>query len=107
MKRCSGFSGPLASIRDKIFPRQGHSLNRSPSIRKNNADPLPGAASRKKGHEGIEKREFRNDIDADAIAVSLLGAFDALLLQTWFDDAIEPKTAAQKMLDSLFYGTRK
>ncbi len=57
-------------------------------------------------NEGIEKREFRSDIDGDAIAASLLGAFDALLLQTWFDDAIDPKTAAQKMLDSLFYGIR-
>jgi AcrR family transcriptional regulator len=57
-------------------------------------------------HEGIEKREFRSDIDADAIAASLLGSFDSLLIQTWFDDAIDPKTAARKMLDSLFYGIK-
>lgn len=56
--------------------------------------------------EGIERQEFRSDIDPGAIAASLLGAFDALLLQTWFDEAIDPKIAAQKMLDSLFYGIR-
>jgi AcrR family transcriptional regulator len=55
-------------------------------------------------NEGIASGEFRQDIDADAIAASLVGVWDALLLQAWFDDNFEPLPVSRKFLQVLLCG---
>lgn len=54
--------------------------------------------------DGIDRGEFRPDITVDSIAAALVGAWDALLLQAWFDDEIDPITTSREFLDALFKG---
>ena len=54
--------------------------------------------------EGIETGEFRSEIAADSVAAVLVGAWDALLLQAWFDDAFDPAAAGEDFLQALLLG---
>lgn len=54
--------------------------------------------------QGMEKGELRADIDPDGVAAVLVGSFDALLLQAWFDKTFQPVEAARGFLDALFTG---
>ncbi len=54
--------------------------------------------------EGIQHGEFRQDVDPDAIAAALVGTWDALLLQAWFDDTFDPLTTARKYVAVLIRG---
>ncbi len=54
--------------------------------------------------EGIEDGEFRADTDVKSVAAVLVGAWDALLLQAWFDDSFDPAASGRSFLDSLLKG---
>ena len=57
--------------------------------------------------EGIERKEFRADIKIPAVAAALVGTWDALLLQAWFDEDFDHKTAAADFMDVLIQGMLK
>lgn len=54
--------------------------------------------------EGITRGEFARTVDPEAVAASLVGTWDALLLQAWFDDGFDPVTAARKYITVLIRG---
>ncbi len=54
--------------------------------------------------EGIQRGEFRPEVDAESVAAALVGTWDALLLQAWFDDSFDPLTTANKFMRVLFRG---
>ncbi len=54
--------------------------------------------------EGIERGEFRADIQVASVAAALVGTWDALLLQAWFDADFDHKTAADAFMDVLIKG---
>jgi AcrR family transcriptional regulator len=53
---------------------------------------------------GQEGGELRADLDADALGAVLTGAVDGLLLQCWFDPALDPSPLLQAFFDPLFRG---
>jgi len=54
--------------------------------------------------EGIERGEFRPDINPESVAAALVGTWDALFLQAWFEDDFDPVTIAQDFLSILING---
>ena len=54
--------------------------------------------------EGIAQGEFRADTDPAAIAAGLVGTWDALLLQAWFDHTFDPLATAQKYIQIIIRG---
>ena len=54
--------------------------------------------------DGIERNEFRPDINPESIAASLVGTWDALLLQAWFDDSFDPVTTAKNFMNIVVTG---
>lgn len=54
--------------------------------------------------DGIERGEFKQDVHVESIAAALVGTWDALLLQAWFDDDFDPSTTARKFLRVLIRG---
>jgi len=54
--------------------------------------------------DGVERGEFRPNIDSRAIASSLVGTWDALLLQAWFDSSFDPLAAARQFLQVVLRG---
>ena len=54
--------------------------------------------------EGIERGEFRTDINPESVAAALVGTWDALFLQAWFEDDFDPVTIAQDFLSILING---
>jgi AcrR family transcriptional regulator len=57
--------------------------------------------------DGIDRGEFRNDVDAKAVAAALVGTWDALFLQAWFDLEFQPLDTAQKFLKVVIRGLNK
>ena len=57
-------------------------------------------------NEGIERQEFRADIQVAAVAAALVGTWDALLLQAWFDADFDHKTAAAEFMEVLIKGLK-
>ena len=55
-------------------------------------------------HEGIERGEFRADINPESVAAALVGAWDALFLQAWFDQDFDPLTTAKDFLAVVVQG---
>ena len=55
-------------------------------------------------NEGIERGEFRPDINAEAVAAVLVGAWDALFLQAWFEDGFDPPTIAREFIPIIING---
>jgi AcrR family transcriptional regulator len=53
---------------------------------------------------GIERGEFTHNTDPEAIAALLVGSWDGLLLQNWFEEDFDPKTKAEKFLAVLIRG---
>jgi len=53
---------------------------------------------------GIESGEFRPDINAGAVAAVLVGAWDALFLQAWFEDGFDPPTIAKDFIPIVITG---
>jgi AcrR family transcriptional regulator len=56
--------------------------------------------------EGINSGDFRADIDPEAIAAALVGTWDALFLQAWFDEGFDPAATAREFLDTVLRGLR-
>lgn len=54
--------------------------------------------------DGMERGEFRLDIDPESVAAALVGTWDALLLQAWFDDRFDPVTAAENFMAVVIKG---
>ena len=54
--------------------------------------------------EGIEHGEFQEDIVPESVAAALVGTWDALLLQAWFDETFDPLTTARNFVDVLIRG---
>jgi len=54
--------------------------------------------------EGMDRGEFAGEVDPEAVAASLVGTWDALLLQAWFDDDFDPIMAARKYITVLIRG---
>lgn len=54
--------------------------------------------------DGIQRGEFQSEVDAESVAAALVGSWDALLLQAWFDDSFDPLDAARKFMSVLIKG---
>ncbi|MEJ2430253.1 MAG: TetR/AcrR family transcriptional regulator [Deltaproteobacteria bacterium] len=54
--------------------------------------------------DGIETGEFQPEVDAESVAAALVGAWDALLLQAWFDEGFDPLTTSRKFMTVLING---
>lgn len=55
---------------------------------------------------GIDDGEFRRDVDAKAVATALVGTWDALFLQAWFDPVFQPLDTAQHFLKVVIRGLK-
>ena len=54
--------------------------------------------------EGIQHGEFQEDVIPESVAAALVGSWDALLLQAWFDDSFDPLTTARDYVAILIRG---
>ena len=45
--------------------------------------------------DGIERGEFPSDVNPESIAAALVGAWDTLFLQAWFEENFDPLTTAR------------
>ena len=54
--------------------------------------------------DGIRGGEFKPDVDADAVAAALVGAWDALMLQAWFEEGFDPAAASRGFFQALLSG---
>lgn len=57
--------------------------------------------------QGIDRGEFRDDIDVEAAAAVLVGSFDGLFLQTWFDPDMDLERAGMEFLEIFLRGAQK
>jgi AcrR family transcriptional regulator len=57
--------------------------------------------------EGINSGEFRSDVKPESVAAALVGTWDALFLQAWFDDNFDPAATARDFLDTVLRGLSK
>ena len=53
---------------------------------------------------GIERDEFRKDINPESVAAALVGAWDALFLQAWFDQDFDPLSTSRDFLTVVIRG---
>ncbi len=54
--------------------------------------------------EGIQHGEFQEDVVPESVAAALVGSWDALLLQAWFDDTFDPLTTARNYVAIVIRG---
>jgi AcrR family transcriptional regulator len=54
--------------------------------------------------DGISRGEFREDIDPEPIAATLVGTWDALGLQAWFDEDFDPEKASDEFMKVFISG---
>ncbi|MFC1516491.1 TetR/AcrR family transcriptional regulator [Thermodesulfobacteriota bacterium] len=57
--------------------------------------------------EGIERREFRSDVDPESVAAALVGTWDALFLQAWFDEEFDLFTSAKNFMTVVINGMKR
>ena len=57
--------------------------------------------------DGIERGEFRSDINAESVAAALVGTWDALFLQAWFGKNFDPLVTARNFLKVVIRGLSK
>ena len=57
--------------------------------------------------DGIKSGEFRTDVNPESVAAALVGTWDALFLQAWFDDDFDPATTANEFLNTVLRGLSK
>ena len=55
-------------------------------------------------HEGMRRGEFQSDINPESVAAALVGAWDALFLQAWFDQDFDPLNTARDFLTVVIRG---
>jgi AcrR family transcriptional regulator len=56
--------------------------------------------------EGVKTGEFSKNADPDGVAAALVGAWDALFLQAWFDPGFEPNRIAPEFMKVLIAGLK-
>ena len=54
--------------------------------------------------DGIKSGEFRPDVKPEPVAAALVGTWDALFLQAWFDESFDPAATAKDFLDTVLHG---
>ena len=54
--------------------------------------------------DGINSGEFRSDVNPKSVAAALVGTWDALFLQGWFDNSFDPAATAKDFLDTVLRG---
>ena len=54
--------------------------------------------------DGIDSGEFRADVKPEPIAAALVGTWDAMFLQAWFDDTFDPAATARDFLETVLNG---
>jgi AcrR family transcriptional regulator len=54
--------------------------------------------------EGIERGEFHPEVEVESVAAALVGTWDALLLQAWFDENFDPISTARSFWTALIRG---
>jgi AcrR family transcriptional regulator len=57
--------------------------------------------------DGIERGEFRADVRPEPVAAALVGTWDALFLQAWFEEDFDPVAIAREFLVILLRGLAK
>ena len=57
--------------------------------------------------EGIERGEFRKDIRIESVAAAMVGTWDALFLQAWFEEDFDPVQIARDFLVIILRGMAK
>jgi AcrR family transcriptional regulator len=57
--------------------------------------------------DGIERGEFRPEVKPAVIAAAMVGTWDALFLQAWFDDNFDPVSIAREFLAVVIKGLSK
>lgn len=55
-------------------------------------------------YDGIRRGEFRSDIDPASIAAALVGTWDALFIQAWFEKNFNPLITARNFLKVVIRG---
>ncbi len=54
--------------------------------------------------DGIKRGEFRSDANPDSVAAALVGTWDALFLQAWFEEEFDVLGTARDFLDVVLKG---
>lgn len=54
--------------------------------------------------DGMEHGEYRDDLDPKSIAAVLVGSWDGLLLQTWFEESFDPVQTSKNFMPALIRG---
>ena len=54
--------------------------------------------------DGIESGQFGPDVKPEPIAAALVGTWDAMFLQAWFDDNFDPAATARYFLETVMRG---
>ena len=54
--------------------------------------------------DGINSGEFRSDVNPKSVAAALVGTWDALFLQGWFDNSFDPAATAKDFLETVLRG---
>jgi AcrR family transcriptional regulator len=54
--------------------------------------------------DGIKSGEFRPDVKPEPVAAALVGTWDALFLQAWFDESFDPAVTAKDFMDTVLHG---
>lgn len=57
--------------------------------------------------EGIERGEYRKDIRIESVAAAMVGTWDALFLQAWFEGDFDPVPVARDFLVIIIRGMAK
>ncbi len=57
--------------------------------------------------DGIDRGEFRPDVDPESIAAALVGTWDALFIQAWFEKKFDPLMIAGNFLKVVIRGLSK
>jgi AcrR family transcriptional regulator len=56
--------------------------------------------------DGIGRGEFNSDVDVEAVAAALVGTWDALFLQAWFDSEFQPLHTAHQFFKVVIRGLK-
>ena len=56
--------------------------------------------------DGINSGEFRSDVNPKSVAAALVGTWDALFLQGWFDNSFDPAATAKDFLETVLRGLK-